>query len=624
MKKRIAMLTTAILASQLFCPTIALSEPASNQNASSGVGQQDEFNITTQPSEEIMSSALEALGDSGVMSMNAGTDFLTAQDPEIRSFSGADRFEVANSIALAAFPTGCTQAIIAGSGGWPDALGATSLAGALDCPILLTSRGGLTRSTRECLADLGVTSVIIVGGPNTVSPVVEEQLRGCGIAVSERLGGADRYEVQMNIYARLRGTLSSRYVLVASGSKFPDALSASPLTFAEKAPIFLADGSGSLSAAQREALGEIARSRGDVRFVIVGGPASVSARTESFLKGLSATVRLGGADRYEASANFAEWAADEGLLAWEGAAFTTGAKPYDALTGCSLQGRERSVMLLINGGDSLPVTKFVSSGSRSLKFFGGTASVPEAWRTAIVNRMNSVSPYDAGTSLASFAKAEAQASPYYTEKEILQWLDPENFSYSSSDFYQFADISKGYSGKISAQQIDSFVAGVCNRNGYTSSTLLGMGSTIIQAAKQYNINEVYLLSHAILESGWGMSALSQGRVSGYEGYYNFFGIGAYDKDPLNGGGYLAKSKGWNTPQKGMLGAAEWISKNYIHNSDGQNTLYKMRWNTKTIWHQYATDSRWASSIARVMGSLYSTYGYTTSNAGLTYLYPVYR
>lgn len=341
-----------------------------------------------------------------VLHVKAEIDSPVAQDPEIRSFSGADRFEVANSIALAAFPTGCTQAIIAGSGGWPDALGATSLAGALDCPILLTSRGGLTRSTRECLADLGVTSVIIVGGPNTVSPVVEEQLRGCGIAVSERLGGADRYEVQMNIYARLRGTLSSRYVLVASGSKFPDALSASPLTFAEKAPIFLADGSGSLSAAQREALGEIARSRGDVRFVIVGGPASVSARTESFLKGLSATVRLGGADRYEVSANFAEWAADEGLLAWEGAAFTTGAKPYDALTGCSLQGRERSVMLLINGGDSLPVTKFVSSGSRSLKFFGGTASVPEAWRTAIVNRMNSVSPYDAGTSLASFAKAE--------------------------------------------------------------------------------------------------------------------------------------------------------------------------------------------------------------------------
>lgn len=621
MRRPIAAGGALAIALSLGQPLIATADDLQIPSTSDHAGSTDEqLNITSQPSDELMSIALKALNDGDGGISIAAQNELTPRASSVQSFSGADRFEVANSIARSAFPAGVSQAVLAGSEGWADALGATSLAGSMGCPILLTDAGILTASTLNSMKALGIKSVIIVGGPRTVSPQVEQQLRENGIAIAKRLSGADRYEVQMGIYNEIKESLPSKYVLIASGERFPDALSASPLIYAEKAPIFLTNGSGQLNAAQKAAIRSLGNGK---QFVIVGGTSSVSHDTQAFLQGISSTVRLGGADRYEASANFADWAVKSGLLTMDGASFATGEKPYDALTGSSLQGATRSVMLLVNSPASPAIGKFVANGGKSLKFFGGPASVPISLRTHILNQLSLVQAYDAGTSLNSFAATQADKSSNSLES-ILQALDPENFSYGTSSFYQFADISRGYSGKISARQIDSFIKSSCDRYGYQNSTLLGMGGTVIQASQMYNVNEVYLLAHAILESGWGTSALSQGKVKGYEGYYNFFGIGAYDKDPLNGGGYLAKSKGWDTPQKGMLGAAEWISKNYIHGSYGQNTLYKMRWCTSASWHQYATSLTWASGIARVMNDVYASAGLNASSAGLTYLYPVYH
>ena len=601
--------------------TVAADENPQAASSEQSASSNETLDITSRPSDESMSIALNSISEEDGAISVMSEDGASTRLATVQSFSGADRFEVANSIARNAFPNGSQQAILAGSEGWADALGSTSLAGQLNCPILLTDSHGLTASTLDCMRALGIRSVVIVGGPKTVSPQVEQQLKNAGISVSKRIAGADRYEVQMNIFNEIKGSLNSNYLFVASGERFPDALSASPLLYSEKAPVFLTNSAGQLNAAQRNAIGSVGKNK---QLVIVGGTDSVSAGTQSFLESVSNTTRLGGADRYEASANFADWAVKLGLLTMEGASFATGEKPYDALTGSSLQGKTRSAMLLVNSTSSPAIGKFVSNGGTSLKFFGGPASVPTSLRTYIINQVNLVNAYDAKVSLEEFASIQANKNSSSNISEIMNAMNPESYPYGTSGFYQFADISRGYSGKVTAQQIDSFIQKTCDRYGYSDSTLIGMGSTVIQAARTHNVNEVYLLSHAILESGWGTSALSQGRVTGYEGYYNFFGIGAYDKDPLNGGGYLAKSKGWDTPQKGMLGAAEWISKNYVHGSYGQNTLYKMRWCTAASWHQYATSLTWSTGIARVMGDIYAEVGLSPSNAGLTYLYPVYR
>lgn len=602
-------------------------------DVTSDVESAEELAVVSNPSEETMEQALEAMSIAGASSKSLySLDENAARDAQIvQEYGGADRFEVACEVAKAAFPDGCKQAVIAGSEGWADALSATSLAGVLDCPILLTEQGSLTSSTKETLEELGVESVIIVGGPNTVSSGVESELQNAGLTIEKRLGGADRYEVQMNIYNYAKGNWNGSMIIVASGVKFSDALSASPLAFSKKAPIFLVDANGNLNDSQKSTIGSIAYNGGVQSSVIVGGPASVSTQTEAFLDGVTLVgsegseeaTRLGGSDRYEASANFAKWAVQQGYLTWDGSAFTTGERPYDALTGSVLQGKDGAAMLLIDGTNSPTVGNFIAGNPTSVKFFGGATSVPSSWRTYIMEQMNLVDGYDAGVSIDSMVDAQTKVSSS-SRDDIKAALDPSSYVYGTAEFYQFADISQGYSGKVSADQLDAFVERVCSVNGYSESTLLGQGSAIIEAAKTYNVNEVYLLSHAILESGWGMSALSQGEVAGYEGYYNFYGIGAYDMDPDNMGAALAKSKGWDTPAKALAGAAEWISSNYL--SKGQNTLYKMRWNllSGVASHQYASDLRWASSISLVMAQAYESFGFDLQSTGLTFLYPVYR
>ena len=57
-------------------------------------------------------------------------------------------------------------------------------------------------------------------------------------------------------------------------------------------------------------------------------------------------------------------------------------------------------------------------------------------------------------------------------------------------------------------------------------SLSGQGKAVAYACKKYNLNEIYLIAHAFLESGYGTS-YSSGRA----GVYNYFGIGAYDWNP---------------------------------------------------------------------------------------------
>lgn len=133
-------------------------------------------------------------------------------------------------------------------------------------------------------------------------------------------------------------------------------------------------------------------------------------------------------------------------------------------------------------------------------------------------------------------------------------------------------------------------------------TLSGQGQAFADGCKKYNINEIYLIAHAFLESGYGTSNFASGRY----GAYNYFGIGAYDSNP-NYAMTLAKSYGWTTPAKAIIGGAKFVRRGYINN--GQQTLYRMRWNPQSPGnHQYATDINWCKHQANTIYNLYSQIG----------------
>lgn len=183
------------------------------------------------------------------------------------------------------------------------------------------------------------------------------------------------------------------------------------------------------------------------------------------------------------------------------------------------------------------------------------------------------------------------------------WVHSDFVNFESSinrDALQFLILS-GTSG-ISVDDM--------NRELQGKGILEGQGAAFVEAARVHNINEIYLLSHALLETGNGRSELATGiRVTEVDGkpvtpkvVYNMFGIGAFDATAKRSGSEYAYKQGWDTPEKSIIGGAEWISRRYVnHPTYKQDTLYKMRWNPSSPGaHQYATDMGWAFKQTRTM------------------------
>ena len=309
-------------------------------------------------------------------------------------YAGADMFETAAAEARAAYPGGSPSAVIVGPGdAWVDALSAAGLA-ASKGPILFTERGRLAPATAAALADLGVRSVVVVGGASAVSDAVVSQLSSRGVALEARLGGADCYGTQMEVYryGLDNGLWDPSMAIVATGGHFGDALSASPVAYARRAPVFLVEPGADLREPQKRALLEGAEQGRFSRVLAVGGPAAVSELSYGFLELVAAVAspggsceRAAGADQYATSAAVARWAVGNGFLSWDGAAFASGRLPYDALAGSVLQGATRSVMLLVGDAPSVAVDAVArQAGSlSSIRYFGGTSAIPSRMRSYI-------------------------------------------------------------------------------------------------------------------------------------------------------------------------------------------------------------------------------------------------
>lgn len=199
---------------------------------------------------------------------------------------------------------------------------------------------------------------------------------------------------------------------------------------------------------------------------------------------------------------------------------------------------------------------------------------------------------------------------YATESETAEYMNPNSF-YTDAYKYQFLDLSKP--NNVSEETLNNYLA--------DKGVMKGMGAAFIEAAKEYNVSEVYLVAHACLESGNGTSQLATGVEVNGTTVYNLFGIGAYDANPVGNGSQRAYSQGWTSVEAGIKGGAKWISENYVNSPDGrQNTLYKMLWNPENPGtHQYATDIGWAVKQAVSIEKIFSSF----TDATLSFDVPVY-
>jgi putative cell wall-binding protein len=243
-------------------------------------------------------------------------------------------------------------AVIASGENYPDALAANGLAGSLQAPVILTKKDALSSQAKSLLSNLTVQTVFIMGGTNSVSQKVEDEIKNLHIA-TVRVAGNDRQATSLAAYKLIDGNWyknsGARDLIVATGASYADALSIAPYAYRIGAPIILTQADGTLT---DEALDEIAKNKYIERVVIVGGKDSVKAsvidaidKYDKYGRRNFEFVRLGGDNRYATSALIAEWEIEEwyGNAAFGDFTFDTcyvadGENYPDALAGGQLAG----------------------------------------------------------------------------------------------------------------------------------------------------------------------------------------------------------------------------------------------------------------------------------------------
>ena len=285
------------------------------------------------------------------------------------------------------------------------------------------------------------------------------------------------------------------------------------------------------------------------------------------------------------------------------------------------------------------VNEYKTNNSRGWRGEGlAWYALAPGWQAKVITR--SISRPDMGMTVARMASLQ-EPQPFWGYPDpsgFIPLLDTNRYSPIDSAYYQFMDLH-GYTG-LSAAQIDAFIASTpAGRAG----NLGGLGYVFVNAARTYGVNEAYLVSHCILESGWGTSDLAQGYH--YNGrtpvggryypagtYYNYFGIGAVDSSPLSGGRAMAIKNGWNSRERALMGAAEWISRNYINGAGAhgfnQPTFHAFKWDYERSaatgepgWHQYTTDPNAPAKVAMLIDRLYTDSRHVPT---VSFIIPRYR
>lgn len=154
---------------------------------------------------------------------------------------------------------------------------------------------------------------------------------------------------------------------------------------------------------------------------------------------------------------------------------------------------------------------------------------------------------------------------------------------------------------------------------------------IMSAASQSGVSPYVLAAMILQEQGnEGTSPLISGSYSGYEGYYNFFNVEAYQSGSVSaiqmGLKYASQSgsygRPWNTVEKSILGGAMNYGDNYV--KAGQNTFYLKKFNVQganLYKHQYMSNIQAAASEGAKLAQAYTD---QMKNSALEFHIPVFN
>lgn len=210
--------------------------------------------------------------------------------------AGTDRYETAIKISENGWSSATNAVLINGETGLVDALTATPYASLKNAPILITHKDNLTPATLTRLKAMNVKNVDIVGGVNSISENVVNQLKANGMTVN-RIAGNSRYETGLEVAKAMDKISDVSKIAVVNGEKgLPDAVSVAAPAADNKMPIILAHPTNGLDAATKTFINEESISKS----YVIG---STTSMPESIVNSLPGTkTRLGGTDRHDTNA----------------------------------------------------------------------------------------------------------------------------------------------------------------------------------------------------------------------------------------------------------------------------------------------------------------------------------
>ena len=289
--------------------------------------------------------------------------------PDPGVIGGNDRIETAIKISKKYYDKAKTV-IVVRHDLFPDSMTASVLAKLKDAPILLNPTNKLDARVGAEIKRLGAEEVIIVGGPDSVSERVREELKVYDKDKNvERVAGVDRYGTSEMVARRVTGITGKKYTgVVASGQVFPDALSVGTFASREAYPILLV---------KKDTVPyQIERAIKDLdisKTYIAGGTSTIFKSTEAKLPRV--LERMAGKDRYETSVAIAKSKFEDSKEAF----IASGEEFADALVISPISGKYNKPTLLAsrNKNTNAVVKKYIQDvGLTSITGIGGEKYLP--------------------------------------------------------------------------------------------------------------------------------------------------------------------------------------------------------------------------------------------------------